>query len=134
NPKKTAAVRQIAFLRGINVGKAKRIAMADLRALIEKLGFTGVSTLLNSGNVVFTSTNPDCTAVAGQIEQAILKKHGFFSKITVISGEDLAVIISENPLLDVANDHSRFLVALFPNLDDRLALEPLLKQDWKPDQ
>ena len=38
--------RYVALFRGINVGKAKRIAMADLRALLEKLGFTEVRTLL----------------------------------------------------------------------------------------
>ncbi|MET0858261.1 MAG: DUF1697 domain-containing protein, partial [Telluria sp.] len=39
----------IALLRGINVGRAKRIAMADLRTLFEELGFTDVRTVLNSG-------------------------------------------------------------------------------------
>ena len=43
----------VALLRGINVGKAKRVAMADLRGLMEELGYTEVRTLLNSGNVVF---------------------------------------------------------------------------------
>jgi uncharacterized protein (DUF1697 family) len=38
--------RYVALFRGINVGKAKRIAMADLRALLQKLGFTDVRTLL----------------------------------------------------------------------------------------
>jgi len=46
--------RQVALLRGINVGRAKRVAMADLRTLVESLGYREVSTLLNSGNVVFT--------------------------------------------------------------------------------
>ena len=45
----------IALLRGINVGRAKRIAMADLRSVFEELGFTEVRTVLNSGNVVFGS-------------------------------------------------------------------------------
>ena len=45
----------LALFRGINVGKARRIAMADLRALLEDLGFTQVKTLLNSGNAVFTA-------------------------------------------------------------------------------
>lgn len=44
----------LALLRGINVGSAKRVAMSDLRALMEELGFTDVRTLLNSGNVVFS--------------------------------------------------------------------------------
>ena len=48
--------RQIALLRGVNVGRAKRIAMADLRQLIGKLGYTDVRTLLNSGNIVFSGT------------------------------------------------------------------------------
>jgi uncharacterized protein (DUF1697 family) len=46
----------IALLRGINVGKANRIPMADLRALLEGLGHTDVTTLLNSGNAVFRAT------------------------------------------------------------------------------
>ena len=44
--------RHIALIRGINVGRAKRVAMADLRALVEGLGYRDVRTLLNSGNVV----------------------------------------------------------------------------------
>ena len=54
--------RFVALFRGINVGKAKRIAMADLRALLESMGYTNVRTLLNSGNAVFD--NP----LAGSIE------------------------------------------------------------------
>lgn len=49
------AGKQIALIRGINVGKAKRIAMSDLRELCTNLGFTDVKTLLNSGNVVFNA-------------------------------------------------------------------------------
>ena len=60
--------RCIAFLRGINVGRAKRIAMADLRALIEGLGFSEVRTLLNSGNVVFDATRPDQGKIALAIQ------------------------------------------------------------------
>jgi uncharacterized protein (DUF1697 family) len=49
------ADRQEALIRGINLGRAKRVAMADLRALVEGLGYGDVRTLLNSGNVVFTT-------------------------------------------------------------------------------
>ena len=34
--------RYVALLRGINVGTAKRVSMADLKKLIEKLGYTDV--------------------------------------------------------------------------------------------
>lgn len=43
----------VALVRGINVGRAKRVAMADLRALVERLGYRDVRTVLNSGNVIF---------------------------------------------------------------------------------
>ena len=46
--------RYVALFRGINVGKAKRVAMADLRELLGELGYSEVATLLNSGNAVFT--------------------------------------------------------------------------------
>jgi uncharacterized protein (DUF1697 family) len=45
--------RYIALIRGINVGRAKRVAMADLRKLVEELGYDDVRSVLNSGNVVF---------------------------------------------------------------------------------
>lgn len=41
--------RCVALLRGINVGRAKRVSMAELRSLVADLGCTGVQTLLNSG-------------------------------------------------------------------------------------
>src|SRR5438093_12978873 len=47
---------RIALIRGINVGRAKRVAMAELRALVEDLSYGDVRTLLNSGNVVFSTT------------------------------------------------------------------------------
>ena len=45
--------KQVALLRGINVGGNKKVDMAGLRTLMTDLGHTDVKTLLNSGNVVF---------------------------------------------------------------------------------
>ena len=47
----------VALLRGVNVGKAKRVPMAEFRKLLAALGYTGVATLLNSGNAVFRATS-----------------------------------------------------------------------------
>ena len=49
-----AMARQIALLRGVNVGGNKKVEMAKLRAVVEELGHTDVRTYVNSGNVVFT--------------------------------------------------------------------------------
>ena len=71
----------IALRRGINVGKAKRIAMADLRALLEGLGHTDVATLLNSGNVVFRSGKKIPAKIAAEISAAIAAQEEGLAKL-----------------------------------------------------
>jgi uncharacterized protein (DUF1697 family) len=120
----------IALLRGINVGKAKRVAMADLRKLVEKLGYTGVRTLLNSGNVVFTSPDDDTAKAAARIEKALVQKTGVSARVLVVTAEDLARAVKENPFLKVADNPSRLLVAFLADPANLAGLKPLLKQDW----
>ncbi|HSB56165.1 MAG TPA: DUF1697 domain-containing protein, partial [Gemmatimonadales bacterium] len=67
------AERCVALLRGINVGRAKRIAMADLRTVFERLGYGEVRTLLNSGNVVFTAPRVSAS-LAPKLREAIREK------------------------------------------------------------
>lgn len=124
------AGRQVALLRGINVGRAKRVAMADLRALVEELGYTEVKTLLNSGNVVFTVPGKASGNAASRIETALAQGLGVSSKVLALTDKELATVVEENPLLDVATDHSRLLVTVLEDAADRKKLEPLLKQDW----
>jgi uncharacterized protein (DUF1697 family) len=128
-----ATGRQVALLRGINVGRAKRVAMADLRALLEDLGYGDVRTLLNSGNVVFTAPGVKPGDAAARIEEALPQRTGVSSRITVLTAEELAAAVDENPLLDVASDPTRLFVAVLTNKADRRKLEPLLLQDWAPE-
>jgi uncharacterized protein (DUF1697 family) len=123
----------IALLRGINVGRAKRISMSDLRAWFVDLGFPNVRTLLNSGNVLFQSPRPNVAKLAAVIEAAIRKQCGFSVRVTVITAEDLARIIRGNPLLKVATDDSRHLVAFASAAAALKQLRPLLKESWAPD-
>jgi uncharacterized protein (DUF1697 family) len=114
--------RYVALFRGINVGKAKRIAMADLRALLSKLGFTDIQTLLNSGNAVFTGAAETPDKLAARLRAAVAKKLGVDALVIVKSAQDVAVIISGNSLEKLATDHSRLLVAM---TNDRKALSGL---------
>jgi uncharacterized protein (DUF1697 family) len=124
---------QIALLRGINVGRAKRVAMPDLRALFEGLGYRDVRTLLNSGNVVFMVPSSVRGASGPRIEAAITAQLGFSARVTVLTADELAVAVEGNPLLKLAPDHSRLLVSVFGTPSDRKQLAPLAKQDWAPD-
>ena len=44
-------MKYIALLRGINVGKSVKVNMSELKKIFEKLGFSNVSTYINSGNI-----------------------------------------------------------------------------------
>src|SRR6185437_3205025 len=85
----TVPTRQVALLRGINVGRNKRVAMADLRRLLQELGYVDVITHLNSGNAVFTSPL-DPSASAEGIEQALVRELGVAAKVVVRTHAELA--------------------------------------------
>lgn len=131
----------IALLRGINVGKAKRIAMADLRGLLEALGHGQVKTLLNSGNAVFEanfkkgrSEAQELSRIAAEICAAVQAHAGFHSEVIVISGQTLREAMQDNPFPAAAAQASQFLLAFAPDADSLAALAPLQAQDWSPDQ
>jgi uncharacterized protein (DUF1697 family) len=126
------AGRHVALLRGINVGRAKRVAMADLRALVEGLGYGDVRTLLNSGNVVFTTGVAPRTAAA-RIEKVLAAQLGVASRVTVFTAREIAAAVTENPLLDVADNPSRLLIVFLRDPGDRPRLAPLMKQKWNSD-
>ena len=122
--------RYVALFRGINVGKAKRVAMADLRALLEKLGYTGVRTLLNSGNAVFTGGAAAPDEHAQRIRAAVAKKLAVDASVIVMSDKDIAGIIAGNALDKVATNPSRLLVAMAADKKALRALEALAARDW----
>lgn len=122
--------RYLALLRGINVGRAKRVSMADLRAAVESLGGTDVRTLLNSGNVVFSSgRKPSAT----KIEAAVLERTGVESRVTVMAGDELAGAVHDCPLLDVADDQTRLALAVLASREDADKIRQLTERDWAPE-
>ena len=126
------AGRHVALLRGINVGRAKRVAMSDLKTLVEGLGYRDVRTLLNSGNVVFSAGVAPSTAAA-RIEKALAAQTGVTARVTVFTATEIAAVVDENPLLDVADNPSRLLVTFLREARDRVKLVPLAKQKWDAD-
>jgi uncharacterized protein (DUF1697 family) len=74
--------RQIALLRGINLGSRNRVSMPELRELLTGLGHEDVRTLLQSGNVVLTSDETD-EALERALEQAIAEDLGVESRVVV---------------------------------------------------
>jgi uncharacterized protein (DUF1697 family) len=98
-----AVATHIALLRGINVGGRNKIAMADLRELVAGLGHTDVATYIQSGNVVFTSAEADTEALATAVEEAIATSLGVRPAVVVLSRDDLARAVRDNPYPDEPN-------------------------------
>lgn len=102
--------RYAVLLRGINVGRAKRVAMADLRAVLERAGHRDVATLLNSGNVVLDSDRP-AAEVARSVERAIADDLGLTVATVVRTAAEVGEVLELDPLRDIADDDSRYVVA-----------------------
>ena len=125
--------RHIALLRGINVGKAKRVPMADLRALMEALGYANVRTLLNSGNAVFDAKGGTPAGHAKKLRAAILEKTGVDCEVVVKTAADLAAAIAEHPLRRHAEDDARMQVMFMQDASALAELKALEAGDWAPE-
>lgn len=115
---------RVALFRGINVGKAKRIAMAELKVVFETLGFTDVRTLLNSGNVVYASTHSTTAVDAQRIAEAVVDRTGVTANVLVLADDTLGAVVAGNPFAQRVDDPSRLLVGFFID-GDRAPFEAL---------
>ncbi|ROQ38231.1 uncharacterized protein (DUF1697 family) [Frondihabitans sp. PhB188] len=102
----------VALLRGINVGTAKRVPMAELRAAVESLGGTDVKTLLNSGNVVY-DTCAEAGPSADAIRGAVRERTGVDSEVIVVSGDAFRAVAEACPLRAAGRPGNRVSIA-FP--------------------
>lgn len=117
--------RFVALLRGVNVGKGKRVPMAEWRGLLEAQGYREVETLLNSGNAVFESPGRSTRVHGEAIRLALQKSLGLEVPVIVKSATDLAAIQEENTLAREAPDPSRLLVAFSAESTDLQGLAGL---------
>lgn len=113
------------LLRGVNVGKANRVPMAEFRAMLEALGHSDVKTLLNSGNAVFTSTRRSADKLADEIGAGLAERFGVTTPVVVKSASELQAIVNGNPIVPPEAEHGRFLVAFAMAPDWLTALEDL---------
>lgn len=111
----------LVLLRGINVGGKNKLPMAALRACLEKLGFTGVSTYIASGNVILQSDRSPAQ-VQDQIEQALIQNFKLDSdliKVLVLTPVQLQAIVDHRPKgfgdqPDIYHSDAIFLMGITP--------------------
>jgi uncharacterized protein (DUF1697 family) len=117
--------RQIALLRGVNVGGNKRVEMARLRALLEELGYRDVRTYVNSGNIVFSGRRRS----EQHLEAAIARTFGFEVAVVLRTRDEVADIVRANPLREIATDPAKHLV-VFCGAEAATDLDP---EDFAPE-
>lgn len=123
----------VVLLRGVNVGKAQRVPMAEFKALLEAQGFTGVRTLLNSGNAVASHNSRSADALAAKVHAALQDQLGLNVPVLVKTAAGFSAAVAAHPgPVPAVEEHPRLLVAFAQqaaDLQSLAALQPLLQGD-----
>jgi uncharacterized protein (DUF1697 family) len=107
----------VSLLRGVNVGGHKKVQMDALRSLYQRLGMKDARTYVQSGNVVFSTSERSPGRLAGEIESAIARTFGFRAGVVLRTGAELRKIVARNPFATRPNIHPGKLVTIFLDRD-----------------
>jgi uncharacterized protein (DUF1697 family) len=117
----------IALLRGINVGGNKKVAMADLRELLNALGFADPRSLLQSGNLVFRSDALEGSDLERLLDAETEKRLGLKTEFFVRTAKEWKGVVESNPFPEEAESDPGHLVVMFlkdaPNAESVEALQ-----------
>jgi uncharacterized protein (DUF1697 family) len=109
----------IAMLRGINVSGRRIVRMEQLRQSCAALGFRGVETYVQSGNIIFADTGRSPARLSKCIGEAILRDFGFAAPVLVKTSNEMKEVIAKNPFvrqegIDASKLHVTFLFEAAP--------------------
>ena len=88
----------VALLRGINVGGRNPVAMPDLKASFETMGFADVATYIQSGNVLFRAPRGSAAAMSTRIERALTRAFGYDATVVVRTHAQLRTVVERAPV------------------------------------
>ncbi len=103
--------RQVALLRGVNLG-GRKVVMSQLRAACEGAGFSGVETLIASGNLVLASKLKG-DKLEKKLQAVILEDLGLKTDVFARTGSELQAIVAANPFKPFAKTNPGLLVVYF---------------------
>ena len=125
--------RYLVMLRGINVGTRNRVPMAELRSKLAEAGHSDPVTILQSGNVVLNSKCADATTLSSSVEKLVADEFGVYVPCLARTAEEVEAVLELNPLRDVADDGSRYLVNFLSGRPDAEAVRSLAAADHEPE-
>ncbi len=89
--------KYLALLRGINVGGHNIIKMADLKSCFEEMEFADVVTYIQSGNVIFGSSEKNETTLTSKIERGLSARLRYNSRVLIVSHKQLRSAVQDAP-------------------------------------
>ncbi|MBO0922849.1 DUF1697 domain-containing protein [Cellulomonas sp. zg-ZUI222] len=104
----------VALLRGVNVGGATRVPMADLRRVVAEAGYGDVRTYVNSGNVVLSADADDAEQVAATLRATCAVAFPCRPDVVVRTRDDLRTVVAGNPFLSRDDDPTHHHVVFLP--------------------
>jgi uncharacterized protein (DUF1697 family) len=90
----------VALLYSIIIDKSRRVAMADLRGIAEKLGYQNPRTLVSTGNMIFEAEDQPVAKVEAALEKAFAEFHGKHVDIIIRGAQDWRKLVAANPFPD----------------------------------
>ena len=126
-------MRYVALLRGINLGARNKVAMADLRELVERLPADDVTTYVQSGNVVFES-KAAAGGLAAAIEQEIEAELGLEIRVLVRKPAELETLVARNPFVKEASDQKQLHVTFLAGRAPAAKVKQLDPKHSEPDE
>jgi len=124
----------VALLRGINVSGKNKVAMAELRGLVESLGYERVQSYIQSGNIVFASSSRTATKVADTIAVVITRELGLDVTVIVRTAAEMERVLTSNPLLRQGADPAKLHVTFLATPPAAAAVRSLADVDRPPDE
>ncbi|MGV9456911.1 DUF1697 domain-containing protein [Streptomyces sp. NPDC003635] len=123
-----------ALLRGINVGGAKKVPMAELRTLMTGLGLDDVRTYLQSGQAVFTAGHGDAQSWADEITEAVADHFGFTLDVIVRDHAYLAATVDACPFPAAELEGKQLHVTYFSAPVDAERFEDIDRAAFLPEE
>ena len=124
----------VALLQGINVGPHRQMAMRDLVAVCDDLGYDDVQTYLRSGNVVFRASRGSAGRIAGALEAAIAERFGFDVTTLIRTPGELERIVAGNPFVERGAQIDRLHVTFLQEKPTKAAVEAIDPDEGRGDE
>jgi uncharacterized protein (DUF1697 family) len=124
----------VALLRGINVGGKAKVSMPKLRSHLASIGLEDVTTYVQSGNVIFSTSNSDRQAVADAIEERIRSAFDVSPSVLLRTPGELARVATANPFLDRETNFLKLHVVFLSDTPAAAAVAKLDPERSPPDE